>query len=174
MGIIKYIEEMGIDLHKRGRHPNHNKKDTKSNNLYQHLLVRLFKFLSRRTDSSFAKTVLRRLVSSRINRPPVSLSKVNKHLGSKKERIAVVVGTVTDDQRLLDCPKLTIAALRFTETARARIIKAGGKCLTLDQLVQLAPTGSNTLLLRGNKDREAKKHFGPAPGAKGSHTKPIT
>ena len=48
---------------------------------------------------------------------------------------------MTDDNRLLDIPKLTVAALRFTETARARIIKAGGKCLTLDQLVMTAPTG---------------------------------
>ena len=43
-----------------------------------------------------------------------------------------MVGTVTDDIRLLDLPKLTVAALKFTETARARIVKAGGKCLTLD------------------------------------------
>lgn len=67
---------------------------------------------------------------------------------------------------------MTVAALRFTETARARIVKAGGKCLTLDQLIMTAPTGSGTLLLRASKDREAKKHFGPAPGVKGSHTKP--
>ena len=52
-----------------------------------------------------------------------------------------MVGTVTDDIRLIDLPKLTVAALKFTETARARIVKAGGKCLTLDQLVLLAPTG---------------------------------
>ena len=58
-----------------------------------------------------------------------------------RDRIAVIVGTVTDDIRLLDVPKITVAALRFTETARARIVKAGGKCLTLDQLVLLAPTG---------------------------------
>jgi hypothetical protein len=32
--------------------------------------------------------------------------------------------------------------------------------------------GTNTLLLRGPKDREAKKHFGPAPGVPGSHAKP--
>jgi len=38
-----------------------------------------------------------------------------------RERITVVVGTVTDDKRVLDVPKLTVAALRFTETARARI-----------------------------------------------------
>ena len=84
----------------------------------------------------------------------------------------VVVGAVTDDVRLLEVPKLTVAALRFTETARARITKAGGKCMTLDELIMTAPTGSNTLLLRATKDREAKKHFGPAPGVKGSNTKP--
>ena len=53
----------------------------------------------------------------------------------------MVVGTITDDRRLLQVPKVTIAALRFTETARARIIASGGKCLTLDQLVLQTPTG---------------------------------
>jgi large subunit ribosomal protein L18e len=163
---------MAIDLVKRGRIQNKNKKDTKSSNLYHHLLLRLFRFLARRTGSTFAKTIVRRLIASRVNRPPLSLSRLVKHLGEKKDRIAVVVGTVTDDVRLLQVPKLTVAALRFTETARARIVKAGGKCLTLDQLVLLAPTGTNTLLLRGPKDREAIKHFGAAPGVPGSRTKP--
>jgi large subunit ribosomal protein L18e len=104
----------------------------------------LFRFLSRRTDSNFTKTVLRRLIASRTNRPPLSISKLIKHLGSKSERVAVVVGTVTDDQRVLEVPKLTVAALRFTETARARIVKAGGKCLTLDELVLQAPTGKHS------------------------------
>merc|ERR1719389_1198194 len=162
---------MGIDLVKRGRIRNHNKKDTRSNNLYLHLLIRLFRFLSRRTDSAFTKTVLRRLISSRINRPPISISKINQLLNGQ-DKIVVSVATVTDDNRLLDVPKMTVAALRFTEGARARIVKAGGKCLTLDQLVMTAPTGTNTLLLRASKDREAKKHFGPAPGVPGSHTKP--
>lgn len=36
---------------------------------------------------------------------------------------------------------MTVAALRFTETARAKIVKAGGKCLTLDQLIMTTPTG---------------------------------
>ena len=34
-------------------------------------------------------------------------------------------------------PKVTIAALRFTRTARARIIKAGGETLTLDELAMV-------------------------------------
>lgn len=76
----------------------------------------------------------------------------------------MVIGSITDDSRLLTVPKLTIAALRFTATARARIEKAGGECLTLDQLALRAPTGANTLLLRGPKNsREAVKHFGFGP-----------
>merc|ERR1712113_1122540 len=144
----------------------------RSKNLYHHILVKLYKFLSRRTDSKFCKTVLRRLVSSRVNRPPLSITKMIKHLGKKADRTVVVVATVTDDERLLEVPKLNVAALRFTEAARARIVKAGGSCMTLDELIMTAPTGSNTLLLRASKDREAKKHFGRAPGVPGSHTKP--
>jgi large subunit ribosomal protein L18e len=48
---------------------------------------------------------------------------------------------VTDDKRILEIPKLTVAALRVTENARSRILAAGGKVLTLDQLILLAPTG---------------------------------
>merc|ERR1712147_529457 len=88
-----------------------------------------------------------------------------------QDKIVVFVGTVTDDIRLLDVPKLTVAALKFTETARARITKAGGKCMTLDELVMQAPTGTNTLLLRANTAREARKHFGAA-GRRRSHVKP--
>lgn len=76
----------------------------------------------------------------------------------------VIVGTVTDDNRLYELPKLSVAALRFTATARARIEKAGGECLTLDQLAMRKPTGADTLLLRGPKNaREAVKHFGFGP-----------
>jgi large subunit ribosomal protein L18e len=38
------------------------------------------------------------------------------------DKIAVVVTKVLDDERLLDCPKMTICALNFSETARKRII----------------------------------------------------
>lgn len=118
-----------------------------------------------RTDSAFNKVVLRRLFTSRINRPPVSLSRVKANLknGNDKKTV-VVVGTITDDNRLLEVPKVQIAALRFTATARARILAAGGSALTLDQLALEKPTGANTLLLRGPKNnREAVKHFGFGP-----------
>ena len=68
---------------------------------------------------------------------------------------------------------LKVAALRFTESARARITAAGGQCITLDQLIMLTPSGTNTLLLRGPWEREARRHFGKARGA-GGHAKPYT
>ncbi|KAK6345342.1 hypothetical protein TWF718_007260 [Orbilia javanica] len=111
---------------------------------------------------------------SKINRPPVSLSRINRLVGQEQTKTegktVVVVGTVTDDNRLLTTPKITVAALRFTATARARIVAAGGEALTLDQLALRAPTGANTLLLRGPKNsREAVKHFGFGPH---KHKKP--
>jgi len=102
---------------------------------------------------------------SRINRPPVSLSRIARNLknGNEKKTV-VVVATVTDDNRLLQVPKMEVAALRFTAKARARIEAAGGRTLTLDQLALEKPTGANTLLLRGPKNaREAVKHFGFGP-----------
>jgi len=160
---------MGIDLnhhHVRGTH----RKAPKSDNVYLQLLVKLYRFLARRTDSNFNKVILRRLFMSRINRPPVSLSRLVSIAGNKEAaeanqgKTVVVVGTITDDNRLLNIPKLSVAALRFTATARARIEKAGGETLTLDQLALRAPTGANTVLLRGPKNaREAVKHFGFGP-----------
>lgn len=149
-------------------------------------MSQLYRFLARRTDSNFNKVVLRRLYMSKINRPPISISRLTrlakgqgtstprKSLSSNQAdpvavhlaegKTIVTVGVVTDDVRLLEVPKLSVAALRFTTTARARILAAGGEVLTLDQLALRAPTGSNTLLLRGKKNaREAVRHFGHGP-----------
>lgn len=41
----------------------------------------------------------------------------------KEGKVAVVVGTITDDDRLLEVPALKVAATKFTRTARARILK---------------------------------------------------
>lgn len=40
----------------------------------------------------------------------------------QEDKTAVLVGTVTDDVRLFEVPKLTVVAMRVTETARARIL----------------------------------------------------
>ena len=68
---------------------------------------------------------------------------------ARQGKTAVVVGCVTNDVRLYEVPKLTVCALRVTESARARILKAGGEIITFDQLAMRAPRGQNTVLLQG-------------------------
>ena len=146
--------------------------------------MQLYSFLTRRTDAKFNKVVHKRLNQSRLTRYPISISRIARHLSNNKaavpegqtkfnSKIVAIVGTVTNDIRLLNVPEgLKVAALRFTEGARKRIIAAKGSVYTFDQLAQLAPTGKGVLLLRGPRDREAKRHFGLYPGQKGSHTAP--
>eukprot|EP00745_Piridium_sociabile_P008604 TRINITY_DN158300_c0_g1_i1.p1 TRINITY_DN158300_c0_g1~~TRINITY_DN158300_c0_g1_i1.p1 ORF type:complete len:217 (+),score=29.69 TRINITY_DN158300_c0_g1_i1:88-651(+) len=165
---------MGIDLKAGGRVKKTCRKDAKSDNPYLKLLVKLYRFLDRRTDAPFNKTVLKRLFMSKRFKVPVSLSRLARAMKDKAERVAVVVGPVTDDIRCMEIPKMAVCALRFSETARGRIVKAGGECLTFDELVMRSPTGKGCVLLRGpTKAREAERHFGRAPGVPHSTTKPF-
>ncbi|AET37810.1 60S ribosomal protein eL18 Ecym_2053 [Eremothecium cymbalariae DBVPG len=157
---------MGIDhaskQHKRSGH----RTAPKSDNVYLKLLVKLYSFLARRTDAPFNRVVLKSLFLSKTNRPPVSISAIHRALkqdGAANKTI-VVVGTVTADNRIFEFPKATIAALRFTASAKAAILKAGGEAITLDQLAVRAPKGQNTLIMRGPRNsREAVRHFGMGP-----------
>jgi len=158
---------MGIDIdHRRDRKSG--RRNPKSKDPYLLLLVKLYRFLTRRTGSGFNKVVSKRLMMSRVNLPPVSLSNVARKTASKGDKsIAVVVGTVVSDPRLYKIPNLTVAALRFSESARDSIVKNGGRCLSLDQLALERPTGKNTVLIQGKRHaRESVRHFHGIRGAK--------
>ena len=163
---------MGIDLVAGGRRKGHNvRKAPVSKNVYVKLLEKLYSFIGRRAESKFANTIVKRLRMSKINNPPISLSRLTRFMKGKDGKIAVIVGGVTNDPRMIDTPQLTIAALRFTEAARARIVKAGGECITMDQLALRAPKGTDTVLLRGSKSsREAVSHFGHRTSCSNPHT----
>ncbi|KAI0237681.1 60S ribosomal protein L18 [Lamellibrachia satsuma] len=166
---------MGIDIcHKKDRKVG--RTEPKSQDIYLRLLVKLYRFLARRTNAKFNKIVLKRLFMSKINRPPLSLARLIRLMSKpgRADKLAVCVGTVTDDMRIFKVPKLKLCALRVTEGARARILKAGGDIITFDQLALRSPKGQNTVLLQGpRKNREAVRHFGRAPGVPNSRTKPF-
>merc|ERR1711902_136299 len=168
-------EDMGVDInHKYDRKVR--RTEPKSQDIYLRLLVKLYRFLARRSEAKFNKIILRRLFMSKINRPPLSIARLVRNMkkAGNADKVAVVVGTVTNDIRIFEVPKMTLCALRVTEKARERILKAGGEIITFDQLALRAPTGKNTILLQGpRKAREAQKHFGAA-GRPGSHVKPFT
>ncbi|XP_010429374.1 PREDICTED: 60S ribosomal protein L18-3-like [Camelina sativa] len=164
---------MGIDLIAGGKSKKTRRTAPKSDDVYLKLTVKLYRFLVRRTQSKFNAVILKRLFMSKVNKAPISLSRLVEFMSGKEDKIAVLVGTITDDLRVHEIPAMKVTALRFTERARARIEKAGGECLTFDQLALRAPLGQNTILLRGPKNsREAVKHFGLAPGVPHSDTKP--
>merc|ERR1711997_8733 len=78
---------MGVDIkHKKDRKVRRTKP--KSQDIYTAQLVKLYKFLARRTDAKFNEVVLRRLYMLQINRPPMSLARlVRKMKGDRAERL---------------------------------------------------------------------------------------
>jgi large subunit ribosomal protein L18e len=164
---------MGIDLKAGGRKTKAT-REVKSDNIYLRLLMQLYSFLARKTTSKFNKIVLHRLSQSRENKRPMNLGRLQKNLTGKEDQIAVVVGTITNDARIMEVNKgIKVCALHVTETARKRIEENGGKVYTFDQLATISPEGKGTVLLRGRRWVEKKKHFG-VPGAAGQHVKPHT
>merc|ERR1712168_924255 len=170
-------EAMGIDLcHKNDRKAR--RKAPKSGDIYLRLLVKLYRFLARRTESKFNKIILKRLFMSRKNRPPLSIARIKRNLRNVKgeeleKKIVVCVGNVTNDTRIFKVPKITLCALHVTEKCRERILAAGGEIITFDQLALRAPDGKHTMLLQGPRSkRVAQRRFGAA-GLPGSHVKPL-
>ncbi|MRB67780.1 hypothetical protein GH825_30970, partial [Bacillus thuringiensis] len=67
--------KMGIDIcHKNKRKVT--RTEPKSQDIYLLLLVKLYRFLARRTNAKFNKIILKRLFMSKIHRPPLSLARL--------------------------------------------------------------------------------------------------
>ncbi|NXI13323.1 RL18 protein, partial [Irena cyanogastra] len=135
----------GIDI----RHDKDRKvrrKEPKSQDIYLRLLVKVRRARFPRDFPVFPHFHLSRCLS------PLSTSDFPIRMMRKPgraDRTAVVVGTVTDDVRIQDVPKLKVCALRVTRGARTRILRAGGSILTFDQLAMATPKGKGTVLLSG-------------------------
>ncbi len=88
-------------------------------------------------------------VARRLSKPHRSMAEMNvSRLGKlvPKESIAVVVpGVVLGSGKT--SAKTTVAALRFTESARSAITTAGGKPISISKLLEANPKGTNVALL---------------------------
>ncbi|XP_004712529.1 ribosomal protein L18-like [Echinops telfairi] len=157
---------MGGDIHHKDRKVR--RKEPKSQDISLRLLVKLYRFLARRTNSTLNRT----------NRPPLSFSQMIRKmkLPGQEHKTPMVVGTITDDVWVQEMPKLKVCTLRVNSRARSHILKAGGKILTFDQLALDSPKGCGTVLLSGpRKGPEMYRHFYKAPGTPRpphNHTKP--
>merc|ERR1712013_49283 len=115
MGFTSTREVMAIDIrHNKDRKVR--RTEPKSQDIYLRLLVKLHRFLARRTDA-------------KINRPPLSIARLVRNMKKpgNADKTVVCVGTITNDTRIFEIPKMTICALRVTEKARER--KSGGEII---------------------------------------------
>lgn len=118
-------------------------KRIKSTNSELRNVIRLLSKKSIETESGIWRSVAKRLSTSRRRRVAVNLSRLNRSTEAKET--VIVPGKVLGAGRL-DHP-ISIAAFSFSEHARAKILKAKGKCLSLQELVRKNPKGSNVKIM---------------------------
>jgi large subunit ribosomal protein L18e len=106
-------------------------------------LIRFLKKQSREHEAEIWKAVAERLSSSRRKRIAVNISRLNRN--TKKNEIVTVPGKVLGAGEL-DHP-ITVAAFAFSETAKEKVKKAKGKCLSLFELAKKNPKGSNIKII---------------------------
>ena len=84
-----------------------------------------------------------RLSAPRRRRAEVNLSQLNRY--SSEGNTIVVPGKVLAAGKLNH--PISVAAFKFSRGARRKILGAGGRVLTIQQLLEQNPRGSNVLLM---------------------------
>ncbi len=87
-------------------------------------------------------------IASRLEKPSrnwaqVNISKIDQHLGDGET--AVVAGKLLGSGELTK--KVTIVAYSASSSAKAKVTKAGGKVLSLQEAVQAYPKGQNCRII---------------------------
>ncbi len=98
--------------------------------------------LGRKEKIKFWKRLAEELSKSTRKRREVNLYRIDKY--TKEDEIAVVPGKVLSEGNLTK--KITIAAFKFSDTARFKINKVG-KAITLQQLMKENPKAKKVRIL---------------------------
>ncbi|HID90617.1 TPA: 50S ribosomal protein L18e [Candidatus Bathyarchaeota archaeon] len=77
-------------------------------------------------------------------RAAVNVGRIDRH--TREGDTVVVPGKVLGAGLLGHA--VNVAAFAFSESARLKIEKAGGRCLTIEELMELAPRGTNVRVMR--------------------------
>ncbi|MBW9223672.1 50S ribosomal protein L18e [Methanothermococcus sp. SCGC AD-155-E23] len=100
-------------------------------------LIETLKSASYRTQRKIWKDLAKRLSKPARRRAEVNISKINRY--TKEGEVVVVPGKVLGAGRLDH--RVTVAALSFSESARRAIEEVGGRCITIEELVEENPKG---------------------------------
>ncbi|MCD6325690.1 50S ribosomal protein L18e [Candidatus Bathyarchaeota archaeon] len=105
-------------------------------------LLRLIRFLrkkSRENEAAIWRRIAEMLSKPKRRRIAVNVSRINRY--SKENDEVVVPGKVLG-AGVINHP-VKVAAFAFSDKARSKIIKAKGECLTIPELAEMNPKGSN-------------------------------
>lgn len=107
-------------------------------------LVQDLKKKSRENKTELWRSIAKRLSVSNRSRTAVNVSRLNRYT-KEGETVAVpgkVLGAGNPDHAI------TVAAFAFSDLAKAKIVKAKGKCLSIRDLMEKNPTGKNVKVMR--------------------------
>ncbi|MDY0387811.1 MAG: 50S ribosomal protein L18e [Methanolobus sp.] len=108
------------------------------------VLIAALKKGSRQNEAAIWRDVAKRLEKPGRNYAQVNLSKINRY--AKDGETVLIAGKVLGSG-LLD-KAVTVAAYNFSVTAMEKITGLGGKCLTIEQILEENPKGSGIRILQ--------------------------
>ena len=110
-------------------------------------IISLILTLKERANENSAplwRDIAKRLEMPSRNYAAVNISKINRHTAD--DDVLLIPGKVLG-AGLLDHP-VTVAALTFSDSAVDKITEAGGKCLSLEEIMEANPKGSGIRIFR--------------------------
>jgi large subunit ribosomal protein L18e len=116
---------------------------SQSTNLQLTALVTTLRKRSRETKTPLYRRLAQDLCRSKRSRRTVNISKIARH--TSEGSVVAVPGKVLSAGMLSH--KVTVAAFKFSDHAKMKIEKAGGRCISLDTLAKENPGGTKIILL---------------------------
>ncbi|TET91111.1 MAG: 50S ribosomal protein L18e [Methanomassiliicoccales archaeon] len=106
-------------------------------------LIEELKILSYKKNARIWKDIAKRLSKPSKNWAEVNISRIARH--AKKKETILVPGKLLGAGSI-DIP-LTVAAFNSSESAKKKIEKAGGKAITIQELMKANPKGSSIRIM---------------------------
>jgi len=94
-------------------------------------------------DAPIWKDIAERLAKPKRLYAEVNVSKIQRY--ANEGETIVVPGKVLGGGKITKA--VTVAALSFSETAKKKITEAGGKCITIRDLIEMNPSGSGVRIM---------------------------
>ncbi len=119
-------------------------RETKTTNPQLTDLIGLLKKESREKQAAIWLDVADHLAKSRSQRVAVNLSQLNRH--TKKADVVVVPGKILGSGSINHA--VTVASFGISDTAKAKLEAAKAKHITIPELLEKNPKGSNVKIIR--------------------------